>query len=112
MAKSSLRVFISYRHEETATAAHWLNHLLTQRLGRDQVFTDVDSIQPGDDFRDVIVSAVESCDVLLALIVRQWHTIKDDDGNRRLDDPDDFVRLEIETALARGVRVIPVLVEG
>jgi hypothetical protein len=60
----------------------------------------------------VITAAVGSCDVLLALIGNDWLTITDEDGRRRLDDPADFVRLEIEAALARNVRVIPILVEG
>ena len=67
-----------------------------------QVFKDVDSIQPGDDFVDVITTAVASCDVLLALIGVDWLTITDEHGRRRLDSPDDFVRLEIEAALTRG----------
>ena len=80
--------------------------------GRDQIFKDVDDIELGDDFVEVITGAVGSCDVLLALIGDQWLTITDAHGRRRLDDPDDFVRLEIEAALARKVRVIPVLVGG
>jgi hypothetical protein len=72
----------------------------------------VDSIELGDDFVQVISRAVGSCDVLLALIGDQWLTITDDRGRRRLDDPDDFVRLEIEAALQRNVRIIPILVDG
>lgn len=105
------RVFISYRREETAYPAGWLYDRLANRYGS-QVFKDVDSIQLGDDFVEVITRAVGSCDVLLALIGDQWLTITDQDGRRRLDDPDDFVRLEIEAALTRNVRVIPILVEG
>ena len=105
------RVFISYRREETAYPAGWLYDRLANRYGG-QVFKDVDSIQLGDDFVEVITRAVGSCDVLLALIGDQWLTITDQDGRRRLDDPDDFVRLEIEAALTRNVRVIPILVEG
>jgi hypothetical protein len=66
----------------------------------------------GDDFVEVITRAVGSCDVLLALIGDQWLAITDQYGRRRLDDPHDFVRLEIEAALARNVRVIPILVDG
>src|SRR4029077_18624727 len=77
-----------------------------------QVFKDVDSIQLGDDFVEKITSAVGSCDVLLALIGDRWLTITDQDGQRRIDDDNDFVRLEIEAALTRNVRVIPILVEG
>jgi TIR domain len=106
------RVFISYRREETAYAAGWLFDRLVDRFGRGQIFKDVDSIQLGDDFVEVISTAVGSCDVLLALIGDQWLTIADEQGRARLDDPDDFVRLEIEAALTRNVRVIPILVEG
>jgi len=106
------RIFISYRREETAYPAGWLYDRLADRFGGGQVFKDVDSIQLGDDFVEVITSAVGSCDVLLALIGDEWLTITDEDGQRRLDDPNDFVRLEIEAALTRNVRVIPILVDG
>ena len=105
------RIFISYRREETAYPAGWLYDRLADRY-RGQVFKDVDSIELGDDFVEVITRAVGSCDVLLALVGDQWLTITDEDGRRRLDDPDDFVRLEIEAALTRNVRVIPILVDG
>jgi hypothetical protein len=105
------RIFISYRREETAYAAGWLFDRLADRFGG-QVFKDVDSIELGDDFVEVITRAVGSCDVLLALIGDQWLSITDEDGRRRLDDPEDFVRLEIEAALTRNVRVIPILVDG
>jgi hypothetical protein len=73
---------------------------------------DLDSIEPGLDFVEVIERAVGSCAVLVVLIGRQWATVADEWGHRRLDDPDDFVRSEVKTALERGVRVIPVLVDG
>jgi WD40 repeat protein len=106
------RIFISYRREETAYPAGWLFDRLVEHFGQGQVFKDVDSIQLGDDFVEVITAAVARCDVLLALIGDQWLTITGEDGRRRLDDPDDFVRLEIEAALTRNIRVIPVLVDG
>jgi hypothetical protein len=111
-ASSTGRIFISYRREETAYAAGWLYDRLADRYGGGQIFKDVDSIQLGDDFVEVITRAVGSCDVLLALVGDQWLTITDEDGRRRLDDPDDFVRVEIEAALTRNVRVIPILVDG
>ena len=106
------RIFISYRREETAYPAGWLFDRLADHFAGGQVFKDVDSIQLGDDFVEVITRAVGSCDVLLALIGDEWLTITDEHGRRRLDNPDDFVRLEIEAALARKVRVIPILVDG
>jgi tetratricopeptide (TPR) repeat protein len=111
-APSAGRVFISYRREETAYPAGWLFDRLADRFGRRQIFKDVDSIQLGDDFVEVITTAVASCHVLLALIGEQWLTITDEQGRRRLDDPNDFVRLELEAALTRNVRVIPILVAG
>jgi hypothetical protein len=111
-AGSTGRIFISYRRDETAYPAGWLFDRLAQHFGSAQVFKDVDSIELGDDFVEVISRAVGSCDVLLALIGDQWLNITDLHGRRRLDDPDDFVRLEIEAALARKVRIIPILVDG
>jgi TIR domain len=110
-APSPGRIFLSYRREETAYPAGWLFDRLAENYGG-QVFKDVDSIELGDDFVEVITRAVGSCDVLLALIGDQWLTINDEDGRRRLNDPEDFVRLEIEAALTRNVRVIPILVDG
>src|SRR5918994_329301 len=105
-------IFISYRREDTAYAAGWLYDRLADRFGGGKIFKDIDSIELGDDFAEVITNAVASCDVLLALVGDQWLTVTDEEGNRRLDDPADFVRMEIEAALARDVRVIPLLVDG
>jgi TIR domain len=116
MAESAVgptgRIFISYRRDETAYPAGWLYDRLAQHFGAGQIFKDVDSIELGDDFVQVITRAVGSCDVLLALIGEQWLTITDAQGQRRLNDPDDFVRLEIEAALTRDVRIIPILIDG
>jgi glycerophosphoryl diester phosphodiesterase len=107
------RVFISYRRQETAWPARQLYDVLVAELGADRVFKDVDNIEPGDDFVERIQSAVGSCEVLLALIGPQWLTVKDASGARRIDDPEDFVRIEVETALNRDdVRVIPILVDN
>jgi len=105
-------VFISYRREDGGYPAGWLFDRLAARFGGGRVFKDVDSVEPGDDFTASIADAVGSCTVLLAVIGRSWLTVADADGRRRLDDPTDWVRMEIETALARGIRVIPVLVDG
>jgi WD40 repeat protein len=106
------RIFMSYRREDTDYPAAWLYERLASHFASNQVFKDIDSIELGDDFVEVITAAVQSCEVLLALIGNRWLTAPGQDGQRRLDDPDDFVRVEIEAALARGVRVIPALVEG
>ena len=106
------RIFMSYRREDTAYPAGWLYDRLADHFGSDQVFKDVDSIESGDVFVEVITRAVEACDVLLAVIGQEWLTVTDAHGQRRLDNPNDFVRLEIEAALTRNVRVIPILVDG
>lgn len=109
-------IFISYRREDTGSDAGRLYDFLLRGTGdrpgfaEDQVFMDIDKIEPGDDFREVIAQAVAKCDVLLAFIGKKWTTVADAKGGRRLDNPGDYVRLEIEAALQRGIPVIPVLV--
>lgn len=105
------RIFVCYRRDDTAYSAGWLYDRLASHFGADQVIKDICSIEPGDDLVEVISAAVGSCDVLLALIGAKWLTVTDEQGHRRLDYPGDFVRLEIEAALVRNVRIIPVLVE-
>jgi hypothetical protein len=86
------RIFISYRRDDSAYPAGWLYDRLCAHLGSDQVFKDVDSIDPGDDFVRVLEDAVGSCRVLLALIGDRWLDITNETGHRRLDDPNDFMR--------------------
>jgi hypothetical protein len=105
-------VFVSYRRRETSGTAGRLADQLANHFGTSRVFIDVDTIEPGVDFTEAIALAVEACEVLLAVIGPQWLTATDEQGRRRLDDPDDIVRIEIEAALARNVRVIPILVEN
>jgi TIR domain len=105
-------IFVSYRRQETNHLAGRLSDRLADRFGQGQVFIDVDAIEPGVDFAEEISRAVAACQVLLAVIGPNWLTATDERGRRRLDDPDDIVRLEIEAALTRDVRVIPILVEG
>ena len=109
---SSQGIFLSYRREDAAPYARLLQFQLRERLPDTRIFMDLDSIDAGLDFAEVIREAVDSCAVLVALIGRQWATITDDAGLRRLDDPDDLVCFELRAALERGVRVIPVLVDG
>lgn len=105
-------VFISYRRQGSSGAAGRLYDRLAARFGDDQVFMDVDAIALGVDFTQVIAQAVSNCAVLLAVVGPGWLTATGEDGQRRLDDPGDMVRLEIQTALERDILVIPVLVEG
>src|ERR1043165_6570585 len=104
-------IFISYRREDCAGHAGRLFDRLSAHFGNDQVFMDIDHIEPGEDFARVIEEAVGSCEILIALMGRSWLMSRDETG-RRLDNPNDFVRLEIAATLARGVRVIPLLVQG
>jgi hypothetical protein len=105
-------IFLSYRPEDAAPYARLLQSELRERIPGAQVFMDLDSIEAGLDFAEVIAEAVASCAVLVALIGRQWATMEDEEGRRRIDDPDDLVRFEVQAALERGLRVIPVLVDG
>ena len=105
-------VFISYRRGNTNAHAGRLYDRLKDRFGSDRVFMDVDTIVPGTDFVDHVRRAVGSCEAMLVLIGNDWLYCQDEDGRRRLEDPDDFVRLEVTTGLTRGVRVVPVLLQG
>lgn len=106
------RIFISYRRDDTGYIASMLAEKLAATFGNDSVFLDVDNIPMGADFRSHLDSAVAKCDVFLALIGDHWLDVQTSDGLRRLDDPADFVRIEIESALRRGIPIIPVLSEG
>jgi hypothetical protein len=105
------KIFVSYRRADAGWPARWLADRLAAQFGADVVFQDVDSIRPGDDFADEIEAAVGSCSVLLALIGPRWLAAESGTG-RRLDNPQDWVRLEIEAAIRRRIRVIPVLLDG
>jgi beta-lactam-binding protein with PASTA domain len=105
-------VFISYRRDDCPGHAGRLFDRLRAQFGIASVFIDVAGIEPGVDFVEALERAVGSCDVLLAVIGRDWVASADRNGRRRLGEPHDFVRLEISSALRRGVRVVPVLVEG
>ena len=106
------QIFISYRRDDSAGHAGRLYDRLSGHFGLDKVFMDVDTISPGRDFVDAVQEAVGACDGLVAVIGREWLRASDAGGARRLDDPGDLVRLEIATALERGIRVVPVLVQG
>jgi TPR repeat protein len=106
------QIFISYRREDASYPAGRLCDNLHTRFPQNEIFMDVDSIKPGVDFIKTIEDRVGACDVLVAVIGKRWLSAADQEGRRRLDNPEDFVRAEVGTALKRGVRVIPVLVEG
>jgi hypothetical protein len=105
-------IFISYRREDAGGDAGRLADHLHRRFGAARVFLDVDTIQPGSDFPRALQSSLQQTAVTLVVIGPRWTSARDTAGNRRLDDPRDFVRLEVETALSRGIPVVPVLVQG
>jgi formylglycine-generating enzyme required for sulfatase activity len=105
------KVFISYRRDDSAGYAHAIHSRLLQHFSKDQVFMDVDTMEPGVNFVRAIEQAVGKCDVLVALIGKRWAG-SEPGGTSRFDNTKDYVRLEVSTALARDIRVIPVLVDG
>jgi hypothetical protein len=105
-------IFISYRRDDSAGFAGRLYDRLVSRYGTDRLFMDIDAIRPGHDFAEDIATALSGSAVCLVLIGRRWESITLPDGQRRLEDPTDFVRLEVAAAIREGLTVIPVLVEG
>lgn len=105
-------IFISYRREDSAGWTGRLSEQLKVRFGSKSIFMDIDTIAPGVDFTDALQKAMSSCNVLLAIIGPNWATATDKCGNLRIEDPNDWVRVEIAAALKRNIRVIPVLVGG
>lgn len=106
------KIFLSYRRDDAAFQTTAIHEKLVEAFGAESVFMDVDNIPAGRDFRAHLQEAIAQCDVCLAVIGDKWLHICDDDGNRRLEDPRDFVRIELEAALARGIPVIPLLVSN
>lgn len=106
------KIFINYRRDDSIGMAGRLHDRLAQEFGRDNLFIDVDNIPVGVDFVTHLNDQVAACDAMLVVIGPNWLTAKDEAGQRRLDQPDDFVAIEIAAALARDIRVIPVLVDG
>jgi hypothetical protein len=100
-------VFISYRRNEAAAYARGLYDRLAAHFGKEKVFLDMENVGWGEDFVEAITSAAESCAVLIALISREWS--RSAGGKAELDD---YVRLEVATALGRKIRVIPILIQG
>jgi hypothetical protein len=110
--RSDRRIFISYRRADSAEVTDRICEHLTSRFVEENVFRDIHSIPLGIDFREHVDAAIAQCDVLLVIIGSQWLTAQTPGGRRRIDDPMDFVRLEIETALRRDIPIIPLILQN
>lgn len=109
---SQAGIFISYRRQDSRGATGRLVDGLTANFGESEIFRDIETIAPGTNFETALERALDACAVLIAVIGPQWTSVTDEQGRRRLDHPHDWVRQEIARAFRRGVRVIPVLVDG
>jgi len=103
-------IFLSYRRTDSEDVVGRLHGALVDRFGDAAVFKDVDDVTLGIDYRKVLKDAVGSCRVILAVIGPAWEAVRNDAGQRRIDDPADWVRIEIGSALQRNIPVIPVLI--
>ena len=106
------RIFISYRREDVGGDAGRLADHLNRRFGAASVFLDIDTIDPGTDFERALTSSLQETAAMLVVIGPRWTAQVKADGSRRLDDPNDYVRREVEAALGRDIPVVPVLVQG
>ncbi|HZM23896.1 MAG TPA: toll/interleukin-1 receptor domain-containing protein [Anaerolineales bacterium] len=108
----SPKIFISYRRADSADVTGRIYDRLIQQFGKSAIFKDVDSIPPGVDFKTHLEKAVGRCKIFLVVIGDRWLDATDSKRRNRLQDPNDFVRIEIESALSRNILVIPLLVRG
>jgi TIR domain len=108
------KIFISYRREDSNYLSGIIATRLTSVFGKGSIVLDVDNIPPGQDFRDYIKCELETCDLLVAVIGKNWLKVRDEGGRPRLENPSDWVRLELEAALGREskIPVIPVLLDN
>jgi hypothetical protein len=105
-------IFLSYRHHDSADVTGRIYDRLIQHFGREAIFKDVDSLPFGIDFRTYLDNVVGQCKVLLAVVGDHWMSTDPHTEKPRIEDPRDFVRIEIESALQRDIPVIPLLVRG
>lgn len=106
------KIFISYRREDSPYEAVAVRDRLASHFGERDIFFDLDSIRLGHNFSVRIDEKVGECDYLIAVIGKSWLTVCDKEGERRLDNPDDWVRLEIQAALSRNIPVIAILLHN
>ena len=105
-------IFISYRRQDSTAYAGRLYDRLVERFGAGSVFMDIDSINPGADFVDVLAEKIRLCEVILVVVGPDWLSICEENGNLRLSDPKDFVRQEVAMGLEGQIHLIPLLVGG
>lgn len=106
-----MKVFISYRRDDSRHITDRIYDFLSGKSGRASIFRDIDSITPGADFRAALKKAISSADIVLLVIGPRWLEMTDESGHRRIDNPDDYVRLEITLAFELEKLVIPILVD-
>jgi len=106
------KIFISYSHDDSAGSTGRLHDSLEQQFGEEIIFQDVDNIQPGENFRNVIDKSIKDCEIFLVIIGKIWASQKDDSGQPKILNNDNYVRIEIETAFKYNKKIIPVIVDG
>lgn len=107
-----MKLFVSYRRDDTGGRAGRLCDALVARFGAGNVFQDVNAVAPGHDFRAQVEAAIATSDAVLIVIGADWLRVVDEHGRRRIDRDDDVVRSEVSAALGSGIPVVPVLVDG
>ena len=105
-------IFVNYRRDDSGGICIAIYKELVKHFKQENIFKDFNTIKPGSDFVVSINNALNKCNLLLVVIGRQWLTVKNEQGKSRIDDPYDFVRIEIATALKRNINILPVLVDG
>jgi hypothetical protein len=111
MAREQSTIILSYRREDSAGVTGRIFDRLAQEFGTDRVFMDIDSMPAGVDFHDHLQEMLEGCGALLVVIGKSWRSQRKGQPARIMD-PDDWVRIEVETALDRGIPVVPLLIDG
>jgi hypothetical protein len=105
-------IFISYRRADSQDLTGRIYEYLAKHFGTEVVFRDVYSLPMGEDYRTHLREKAQNCQAMVVVMGPDWVTVEDKDGNRRLDNPDDWVRVEVETGLKREITVIPLLIDG
>lgn len=106
-----MKIFISYRRADSRDIVGRICDHLAREHGEQSVFVDVDSISPGDDFRETLERSLRECDVVLCVVGPNWLG-KHADGTRRIDSEGDFIRLEVKRSLELKKKIIPILIMG